>query len=84
MKNFREVDLIWGDGSNGKARAVGNNAAWLCSCGEVLLGPTLYPIGPCPACGRHFEVVPRGKPGSAVDHVRELARIDLREGAVRK
>jgi hypothetical protein len=72
VANFYDVELIWRSGQTGKARAVGNNAAWLCSCGEVLLGPTRYPVAPCPKCGKHFEVVPKGHPGSYVDHVREL------------
>jgi hypothetical protein len=72
MASFHEVQLVWAVGQPGTARAVGNNAAWRCVCGEVLLGPTLYRIPPCPGCGRCFEVVPRAAPGSDVDYVRQI------------
>lgn len=72
MADFYDVDLLWRTGVKGKARAVGNNAAWLCTCGEVLLGPTRHPIEPCPGCGKQFEVVAEGNPGSRVAEVREV------------
>jgi len=72
MAKFYNVDLIWSDRHKGKARAVGNNAAWLCSCGEVLLGPTLWDIEPCPNCGKEFRVLPVAGVGTKVDQVHEL------------
>jgi hypothetical protein len=72
MAAFYEVELEWLSGSKGTARAVGNNAAWLCACGEVPLGPTRYGIDPCPRCGKRFEVVPVDGPGSKVTGVREV------------
>ena len=72
MADFYEVDMIWRDGRKGKARAVGNNAAWLCRCGEVLLGPTQWAIGPCHNCGKQFKVLPMAGAGTKVDRVEEL------------
>jgi hypothetical protein len=72
MASFYEVEVSWLSGSKTTARAVGNNAAWLCACGEVLLGPTRYGIDPCPRCGKRYEVVPVDVPGSHVAAVREI------------
>jgi hypothetical protein len=35
MASFYDVVVVWQDGTKTSGRAVGNNAAWLCKCGEV-------------------------------------------------
>lgn len=71
MASFYPVPGVWSDGSGTEGRAVGNNAAWTCRCGEVLLGPHegLYPIAPCPGCERTFRIVR----GTAPRHVERVA-----------
>ena len=56
MAQFYDVDVRFKNGQTAKGRAIGNNAAWKCICGEILLGPheAMYPIPPCPKCGRAF------------------------------
>jgi hypothetical protein len=49
------------NGTDGDARAEGNNAAWSCACGTQLLGRCYYQFGDtchteCPSCGRIFRV----------------------------
>ncbi len=39
MAAFYNVPVVWLDGTQTRGRGVGNNAAWLCKCGEVLLAP---------------------------------------------
>ena len=75
MAKFHQTVVRFKNGKQSSARVVGNNAAWLCACGEVLLGPTLYKIDPCPGegCGRQFEVVAAAKGVQpAVAEVREV------------
>lgn len=73
MARFYDVPVYWKDGRESEGRGVGNNAAWLCACGKVLLGPheDLYSIDPCPECGLKFRIV-RGKRPRYVDHVEEV------------
>jgi hypothetical protein len=71
MANFYEVPIQWKDGTLTQGRGIGNNVAWRCKCGEVLLGPheDLYAVPPCP-CGTKFRIV-RGKRPQFVDRVME-------------
>jgi hypothetical protein len=61
MAQFYDVPVIWKDKTTTEGRGIGNNAAWQCACGRVLLGPHegLYKIPPC-SCSRRFRIV-RGK-----------------------
>jgi hypothetical protein len=70
MAEFYCVPIRWRDGPETPGRGVGNNAAWICRCGEVMLGPYRYSIDPCPGCGRRFRVV-RGKAPQFVGYVEE-------------
>ena len=71
MAKFYDVDIFWKDGKSTKGRGIGNNAAWKCQCGEVLLGPheDLYEMPPCP-CGRKFRIR-RGNRPQFIDRVIE-------------
>ena len=73
MASFYDVKVIWKTKKPTQGRGIGNNAAWLCSCGEILLGPheDLFSVDPCPKCGVSFRVI-RGTPPQFVDHVREI------------
>ncbi len=66
MPDFYDVPVRWRDGEEAVGRGVGNNAAWICKCGEVLLGPheDRYQIGPCPnsECGRNYRIRRGEKP----------------------
>ncbi len=74
MASFYDVVVVWLDGTQGAGRAVGNNAAWLCKCKEVLVGPHegLYGIDPCPGCGRRYRIV-RGVAPQFVGRVEETS-----------
>jgi len=68
-----EVPVEFKDGTKGIGRANGNNAAWLCVCGDPLplLGRTVVFGKPsetsCPSCTRRFRVQkPKAKPIKAV------------------
>jgi hypothetical protein len=71
MAQFYDVAVYWKDKSTTQGRGIGNNAAWQCICGRILLGPHegLYQMPPCP-CGRKFRIV-RGKRPQFVDRVIE-------------
>lgn len=75
MAKFYDVPIKWCDEKETKGRGIGNNAAWKCRCGEIMLGPYLYKIPDCPNqnCERRFLVV-RGTRPRFVDHVEELAK----------
>jgi hypothetical protein len=50
----------------GQATAEGNNAAWPCECGYILVGRCYYQFGDtcfteCPGCKRNFRVSPDGQ-----------------------
>ena len=69
---FREVPVILLGGETGKARATGNNATWMCVCGEdeFPMLATWFPEqseSVCPTCGRRYKFV------KAEETVRELA-----------
>lgn len=71
------------DGTIRNARAEGNNASWICECGEPLpligrcyyqFNDTCYTV--CPECGRRYRVLGvRSSPtsGRQTTHVREIA-----------
>ena len=71
------VNLILKKGK-GKARAEGNNAAWICPCGKEplpLLSTTRKDASDtqCPSCHRVFRAISRsGGPGKPVVEVREI------------
>ena len=73
MAKFYHAKVLWKDGKQTVATCVGNNAAWSCRCGKVLLGPheDMYPIDPCPGCGKNFRIV-RGIKPQYVDRVEEF------------
>lgn len=73
MAKFYPVEVHWKRGSSTAGRGIGNNVAWTCHCGEILLGPheDLYKIPDCPGCGRKFRVL-RGSKPNFVAKVREL------------
>jgi hypothetical protein len=59
MAQFYDVDVQFKDATRSKGRCIGNNAAWVCACGELLLGPheAMYAIPPCPGnCGRSYRI----------------------------
>jgi hypothetical protein len=68
-----DVPVQFKDGTKGTGRANGNNAAWLCACGDPLplLGRTVVFGKPseasCPSCKRRYQVQkPKKKPIKAV------------------
>ena len=63
MANFYDVPVIWKGKPSTQGRGIGNNAAWQCVCGRVLLGPHegLYRIPPCP-CGIRFKIMRGTRP----------------------
>lgn len=74
MAKFYDVEVSFADGSKTLGRGVGNNAAWICPCGNPMLGPHegLYSVEPCPTegCGRSYRIV-RGCKPNFVAHVEE-------------
>lgn len=72
---FYDVPVHWQDGTEAVGRGVGNNAAWTCKCGEILLGPHegLYQIDPCPNsdCQRSYQIR-RGEQPHFVSLVEEV------------
>jgi hypothetical protein len=66
MAQFYDVPIKWRDEKETKGRGIGNNAAWVCLCGEILLGPHsgtfIHQIPPCPSCGRKFSINRGEKP----------------------
>ncbi len=73
MAAFYDVPIRFRDGSEAIGRGVGNNAAWICACGDVLLGPheDIYQIDPCPNCGRVY-TISRGEAPHFVGNVEEV------------
>jgi hypothetical protein len=74
MAKFYEVPVRWKDGTTTNGTGIGNNAAWQCKCGRILLGPHegLYSIPQC-TCKRNFRIV-RGKRPQFVGRVEENIR----------
>ena len=63
MANYYDIPLKYKSGT-GVARGIGNNAAWQCVCGTVLLGPheAIYAAPPCPKCNRRYAIRRGSKP----------------------
>lgn len=60
--NLKPVPVFHADGRQTTGTAEGNNAAWNCTCGALLVGRCYYQFGdvchtPCERCGRTFRVV---------------------------
>lgn len=58
---LKMIPVRHADGRNGEARAEGNNAAWSCSCGTLLVGRCYFQFGDscytqCPECRRKYRV----------------------------
>ena len=72
MADFYNVPVRFLSGRESAGRGVGNNAAWICECGEILLGPHegMYQIDPCPSCARTYRIH-RGEAPEFVDRVEE-------------
>lgn len=70
MAELGWIDVAWLNGTKSRAQVLGNNAAWVCQCGDPMLGTTTYPGPPC-ACGKAFDIVPKGGRGSKPTGVRE-------------
>lgn len=64
---LRKIPIIFKDISGeSQATAEGNNAAWKCVCGELLVGRSYYQFGDtcftkCPSCSRRYRVNPDSK-----------------------
>lgn len=59
--NIKPVAVRFSDGTSSHGKAEGNNAAWPCRCGELLVGRCYYQFGDtcyteCPNCGTRFRV----------------------------
>jgi len=76
MAQFYDVPVRFSPGQNAVGRGLGNNATWVCACGELLLGPHegvfsgSYEVPPCPKCRRTYSVI-RGTAPQYVDRVEE-------------
>jgi hypothetical protein len=74
---FREIEVRFSNGTVGMARAEGNNAAWLCACGDdpAPLLARCFPPPPAqprtavfPRCGRRYAIkCSNGKPTAVVE-----------------
>lgn len=58
---LRPIKVEYLDGSSASGTAEGNNAAWKCECGELLVGRCYFQFGhnchtTCAACGRTYRV----------------------------
>lgn len=72
-----EVPVTFKNGSKAKARAEGNNAAWMCACGAALplIGRCYFQFGDtcrtkCPDCDRVYRVA-----GDAKKRARSVAEV---------
>lgn len=59
--NLKKIPVRYASGAGSRARAEGNNAAWRCSCGEILMGRCYFQFGDtcfteCPSCQKKFRV----------------------------
>ncbi|MDP1571475.1 MAG: hypothetical protein Q8L86_15875 [Vicinamibacterales bacterium] len=64
--NLKTIPVVKRDGHQEEARAEGNNAAWTCSCGTLLVGRCYFQFGDtcrteCPECGKIYRVTPDPK-----------------------
>jgi hypothetical protein len=58
---LKTIPVRFADGHAAEARAEGNNAAWPCSCGTLLVGRCYFQFGDtchtqCPNCGKTYRV----------------------------
>ena len=58
---LRPVKVLFAGGSTADGKAEGNNAAWTCECGELLIGRSYFQFGDtcrteCAKCGRTYRV----------------------------
>ncbi len=72
-----QIPVIFKDGSRSNARSEGNNAGWICKCGDGLpligrcyfqFGDTCYTV--CPTCSKKYRV--NGDPRKRANEVVEL------------
>jgi len=61
--DLKIIPVRFASGKDAQARAEGNNAAWTCECGTLLVGRCYYQFGDtcyteCPECNRTFRVTP--------------------------
>lgn len=59
--DLKEVPVNFLDETKTKARAEGNNAAWMCVCKTLLIGRSYFayghkPFTVCPSCSRIYRV----------------------------
>lgn len=59
--NIKPVPVRFTDGTTVDGTAEGNNAAWPCRCGALLVGRCYYQFGDtcyteCPGCGTKYRV----------------------------
>ena len=60
---LKTIPVAFSSGKESEARAEGNNAAWACECGTLLVGRCYYQFGDtcfteCPNCQRTYRVTP--------------------------
>jgi hypothetical protein len=58
---LKMIPVKFVDGKTSQARAEGNNAAWNCECGTLLVGRCYFQFGDtcytkCPGCGKVYRV----------------------------
>lgn len=72
------VPLTYLNGNSGTAVATGNNAAWMCLCGVILLGRSGLARGVTDGfridcvCGKRYFVLPSGGNQTSVLQVEEV------------
>ena len=60
---LKRIPVVYADGIRAEASAEGNNAAWSCGCGSLLVGRCYFQFGDtcrteCPECQRIYRVTP--------------------------
>lgn len=60
---LKAIKVSFTSGKSTEARAEGNNAAWTCECGTLLVGRCYYQFGDtcyteCPTCQKTYRVTP--------------------------
>ena len=75
----RAIEVRMLDGAIGGGVATGNNAAWLCGCGKILIGRTFEAepkprqLVQCPECGNKYHLFPEnGECQKRAEYVREI------------
>ena len=61
--NLKNIPVTFSSGQQASGRAEGNNAAWACECGSLLVGRCYFQFGntcytECPTCKRTYRVTP--------------------------